>query len=327
MKIPIPTLIEEEKLWRRGHALIGVDEVGMGPLAGPVVAVALMFKVKRKDDIQDIIELGVRDSKATTPKKRERLFEALSSHPSVRFGMGRVDEKTIDRINILEASLRAMHKAVEELFRKYTVPDEERMYAYIDGRNIIPNLSLNQKSIIDGDSKVFSIACASIIAKVLRDRLMCEYAKKHPQYQFEKHKGYGTKLHFSLLARHGLSPIHRRSFLKGLLASSVGAMVIVPGLDLGGREFKVGDYDIRLNERHDLGYCLQIIAFKEDHHFIMLFDSGAPVEECVEKFLRRAKIAFRRKVELRGNENKRKNHVVADSRENKRVAKKEKRDA
>lgn len=207
-----PTLTEEEKLWRQGVLLVGVDEAGRGPLAGPVVACALAFDMRDKKTMEFIPELGIDDSKKVSEKNRERIFEILTTHTSVWWGIGQEDERTIDTMNILQASLSAMRKAVLALEKKHTAP--HTTYLYIDGREIIPDMTADQKAVIGGDAKVLSIAAASIIAKVTRDRLMHQYAEKYPQYRFEKHKGYGTKLHFDLIKKHGMSPIHRRSFLK-----------------------------------------------------------------------------------------------------------------
>lgn len=213
MKRAIPTLAEEEKIWRQGGILVGVDEVGRGPLAGPVCAAAAAFDLRDAETALFIGELGINDSKKLSPKKREQIFEVLTTHPSVYWATGQADEKAIDRINILQASLRAMRHAVRGLQEKCGALKRKELL-YIDGKEIIPEIMMNQKTIIGGDAKIFSIAAASIIAKVLRDKMMCEYAKQYPQYQFEKHKGYGTKLHFELIKKHGMSPIHRRSFLK-----------------------------------------------------------------------------------------------------------------
>ncbi len=209
-----PTLTEEEKLWQQGIVLVGVDEAGRGPLAGPVVACALAFNMNDKKTLAFIPELGINDSKKVTEKNRERIFEIITNNPSIWWATGQENEKTIDTINILQASLSAMHKAVFAFEEKYKI--SQKKYLYIDGREIIPEMTINQKAVIGGDAKILSIAAASIIAKVTRDRLMYEYAKKYPEYQFEKHKGYGTKLHFELVKKHGMSPIHRKSFLKKL---------------------------------------------------------------------------------------------------------------
>lgn len=215
----IPTLAEEEKMWRNGQYIIGVDEVGRGPLAGPVMAAAAVIMINDKckmikNEERDLLRLGVNDSKKLTPKKREEIFEILIAHPRVKWATGEASEKEIDEINILQASLLAMRRAVEKIIDKNKWLERENFFVYIDGREVIPNLTANQKSIINGDAKIFSIAAASIIAKVTRDRLMLKYAEKYPQYGFEKHKGYGTKLHYEMLEKHGICRIHRKTFLR-----------------------------------------------------------------------------------------------------------------
>jgi len=208
MKNYLPKLEEEQKIWHLSYDfVVGVDEVGRGPLAGPVVACAVAIKKDFEKELDRFLELGIKDSKKVTPKKREKIFEAIKDDKTFSYAIGIVDEKIIDEINILNASLEAMKEAVLKL----NLP--EKSFLLIDGREVIPDISLNQKSIIKGDAKVFSIALASIIAKVTRDRMMDEYAKKYPEYLFEKHKGYGTKLHFEAIKKHGPSKIHRKSFL------------------------------------------------------------------------------------------------------------------
>jgi len=213
----IPTLVEEEKMWRNGQYIIGVDEAGRGPLAGPVMAAAVFIIIN--DKYEELLNLGVNDSKKLSPKKRDKIYEALTSHPLVLWSVGEASEKEIDEINILRASLLAMRKAVEKLIDKNNRLERENFSVYIDGREVIPNLTANQKSIINGDAKVFSIAAASIIAKVTRDRLMLKYAEKYPQYGFEKHKGYGTKQHYEMIQKHGICRIHRKTFLKKIYGS------------------------------------------------------------------------------------------------------------
>ncbi len=217
----LPTLEEEEKIWRQGSILIGVDEVGRGPLAGPVFAAAVAFDMRDAEAMRLIATLGIHDSKKVSEKNRERIFAFLTAaHAPIWWATGEEDEKTIDRINIFKASLSAMRKAVVKVVS--TLPKVKPLggfykgetFVFVDGRDIIPDLTINQKAIIGGDGKILSIAAASIIAKVLRDRVMRAYAKQYPQYQFEKHKGYGTKLHFELIKKYGVSPIHRRSFLR-----------------------------------------------------------------------------------------------------------------
>ena len=218
----------EEKIWRQGLVLVGVDEAGRGPLAGPVVAAALLImpplnsKIKMQnaklrnpatqDDFESLLKLGITDSKKISPKKREKIYEILTNDERVSWAVGEASEREIDELNILQASLLAMKRAVDLLFEKNKKLAREEFYVFVDGREVIPNLAANQKSVIGGDAKIFSIAAASIIAKVTRDRLMLKYAEKYPQYQFEKHKGYGTKLHYEMIKKHGLSLIHRKSF-------------------------------------------------------------------------------------------------------------------
>ena len=217
MQRTIPTLVEEEKMWRNGQYIIGVDEAGRGPLAGPVMAAAVAIMIN--DKCEELLNLGVNDSKKLSPKKREEIFKILTSHPLVLWSVGEASEKEIDEINILQASLLAMRRAVEKLIDKNDRLERENFSVYIDGREVIPNLTANQKSIINGDAKVFSIAAASIIAKVTRDRLMLKYAEKYPQYGFEKHKGYGTKQHYEMIEKHGICRIHRKTFLKKIYGS------------------------------------------------------------------------------------------------------------
>ncbi|MBE6720485.1 MAG: ribonuclease HII [Ruminococcaceae bacterium] len=179
-------------------AVCGVDEAGRGPLAGPVYAAAVILP-------DGLIIPGVNDSKKLTEKKREALFDVIKSY-AVSFSVATANEKEIDELNILQATYLAMRRAVEGL----SVPAD---YAMIDG-NRIPPLSIPAECIVKGDGKSMSIAAASILAKVSRDRYMLKIAEKYPQYQFEKHKGYGTKLHYEMLDKYGPCEIHRQSFLK-----------------------------------------------------------------------------------------------------------------
>lgn len=225
----IPKLDYEQKFWSQGYDfVIGVDEAGRGPLAGPVVASAvLLLKQKSKftnpalqgdlENFNELLKLDVKDSKKLSAKKREKIFEELKKSEFIKYGVGIVDEKTIDKINILQASLLAMKKALESLYKGPTfvnhVNYEGRSFVIVDGREVVPDISMSQKAIIGGDGKVFSIAAASIIAKVTRDKIMEEYDKKYPEYLFAKHKGYGTKLHFEMIKKFGSCPIHRNTFL------------------------------------------------------------------------------------------------------------------
>lgn len=196
-------LQNEKEIFDQGYKLIaGVDEAGRGPLAGPVVAACVVIGSDFQIDTKEL-EL-VADSKKLSAKKREQLFKVIKEKAlSVEISV--VSHETIDKINILQASLFAMKKAVEAC----KVQPE---FVLIDGNQKIPGLLKKQKTIISGDAKVFCIAAASIIAKVSRDFLMCEEDKKYPEYQFAKHKGYGTKLHLEMLNQYGPCPIHRQSF-------------------------------------------------------------------------------------------------------------------
>ncbi len=192
-------LLYEQEAKNEGYNLIcGVDEAGRGPLAGPVFAAAVILPEGH------IIE-GVNDSKKLSEKKREALFDKIISE-ALDYSIACASEKEIDAINILNATYLAMRRAVEGLKTK---PG----YALIDG-NRMPTLSVEGRTIVKGDAKSASIAAASILAKVSRDRYMLEMAEKYPQYQFEKHKGYGTKLHYEMLDKYGESAIHRKTFLK-----------------------------------------------------------------------------------------------------------------
>ncbi len=189
----------ENEAYSNGYTCIcGVDEAGRGPLAGPVFAAAVVL---RKGQIID----GVNDSKKLSEKKREILFDKIKEEAWC-YSIASVDEKTIDEINILNATFLAMQKAVEGLKIN---PD----YAMIDG-NKTPDLDITSEAVVKGDANSASIAAASILAKVSRDRYMLEMAEKYPEYQFEKHKGYGTKLHYQMLDEFGPSEIHRQTFLK-----------------------------------------------------------------------------------------------------------------
>lgn len=187
----------ETEAYNAGYNLIaGIDEAGRGPLAGPVVASAVILP-------KGICIPSIDDSKKLSSKKREQLYDAISKE-AVGIGIGIVDEKTIDKINILQAAIMAMKIAVGKLS---IMPD----FILSDAVSLA-GLSIPQKAIIKGDSKSISIAAASIIAKVTRDRLMHEYHKKYPVYNFFSNKGYGTAEHLKMLRKHGPCEIHRRTF-------------------------------------------------------------------------------------------------------------------
>lgn len=196
---PINWLAYEEQARENGYRLIcGVDEAGRGPLAGPVFAAAVILPEGH------IIE-GVNDSKKLSEKRREALFEKIIAE-ALDFSIASAGEAEIDEHNILNATYMAMCRAVEGLSIKAD-------YALIDG-NRMPPLAIPGETIIKGDARSASVAAASILAKVSRDRYMLEMAKVYPQYQFEKHKGYGTKLHYEMLDAFGPCPLHRQTFLR-----------------------------------------------------------------------------------------------------------------
>jgi len=195
-----PKLNEEKKLWQKGFKrVVCLDEAGRGPLAGPIVAAAVSLIPNLK-----FLSLKLKDSKKLTPKKRKEFYEILTKTKSIKWGIGIVSEKIIDKINILEATKMAMIKAIKKIKTK---PD----FLILDG-NIKLKINIPQKSIIKADEKVFSCAAASILAKVTRDRIMEKYHKKYPQYKFNLHKGYPTELHLAKIKEYGPCKIHRRSF-------------------------------------------------------------------------------------------------------------------
>ncbi|MFA6285371.1 MAG: ribonuclease HII [Parcubacteria group bacterium] len=206
-----PHLEKEKYHWDQGKKLVvGIDEAGRGPLAGPVVAGAVVVFPEITENLKNSPEFKlVRDSKMLSARQREKAYEFIIQN--FQWGVGLSDEKTIDRVNILQASFLAMKKAISELKSKTKSNPE---IILIDGCSPIPNISISQESIVSGDKFIFSISAASIVAKVTRDRIMLEYHEKYPQYDFAKHKGYGTKLHFEMIEKHGLSDIHRKSFCK-----------------------------------------------------------------------------------------------------------------
>jgi ribonuclease HII len=211
----------EQKYLNDGYDfVIGVDEAGRGPLAGPVVACAVALKAGGFASIMEAkppqLKL-IRDSKLLSKKQREGLCDFIGEY--FHIGIGICDHKTIDRINILEATFLAMKGAVSRLNSKISAKGgsasggkNKRLIILVDGNKTIPNLSIEQKAIVGGDNLVKSISAASIIAKVTRDRIMKKMHEEYPQYYFDQHKGYGTKLHMEMIKKHGPCKIHRRSF-------------------------------------------------------------------------------------------------------------------
>jgi ribonuclease HII len=193
--------IEREKRNEGFQYIAGVDEAGRGPLAGPVYAAAVILP-------EDVFIEGINDSKKLSEKKREALFDEICQK-AIAYSICSVDEKRIDEINILNATFEAMNGAVNSL---KTTPD----YVLIDG-NRIKGMEIPHETIVKGDAKSISIAAASILAKVSRDRFISAMAEKYPEYGFEKHKGYGTAAHNEAILKYGPCPIHRRTFLKKLL--------------------------------------------------------------------------------------------------------------
>lgn len=245
-----PSFKLEKELFNQGYNfVIGIDEAGRGPLAGPVVACAVLLKStspvseiyfgapfsrRREKGIVNKFRL-IKDSKLLSEKQREELYDFICQYFHV--GIGICDHKTIDRINILEATYLAMKKAVTDLFSginnqdtRYKIQIKSKLQnskskqisndkfknlkriVLVDGNKIIPNLSIEQRAVVNGDNLVKSISAASIVAKVTRDRLMYKFHKKYPQYKLDQHKGYGTKVHFEMIKKHGPCEIHRKSF-------------------------------------------------------------------------------------------------------------------
>ncbi|MCP3967628.1 MAG: ribonuclease HII [Lentisphaerae bacterium] len=187
----------ETSKWAEGFSfLAGIDEVGRGPLAGPVVAAAVAFPKDAQIPL-------VNDSKQLTEEKRRSLYDAIIAVPGVQYAIAIVDETKIDEINILQATHLAMRQAVEQL--------KNVDFLLVDGRPV-PNLQHPSLAVVKGDSKSASIAAASILAKVYRDEMMDEFAVKYPEYGFAEHKGYGTAKHLVALKEHGVCPIHRKTF-------------------------------------------------------------------------------------------------------------------
>ena len=195
--------IEENLLEKGFKNIVGLDEVGRGPLAGNVVCCGVIMPLEKKFRIE-----GIQDSKKLTEKRREYLAEKIKE-VAINYAICELSPEEIDKINILNATKKAMLECVQKL---QTRAD----YLLIDG-NFLLNTNLLQECIVHGDAKSYSIAAASILAKVYRDNQMKEYAKIYPEYAFEKHKGYGTKLHIEAIKKYGLCKIHRKTFTKKLL--------------------------------------------------------------------------------------------------------------
>jgi ribonuclease HII len=198
-------LSHECDLWKKGHARVaGVDEAGCGPLAGPVVAAAVVFPASWLDTGLPSSFRGLNDSKQLDEEDREKFFERIQSHPEIHFAVSVVDVETIDRINIRQAAWQGMNRALEQL-------QPRADHVLVDGIRI-RWLTYPQTALVQGDARSYSIAAASVLAKVTRDRIMRELDKQFPGYGFAAHKGYSTSQHFAALEKLGPCPIHRKSF-------------------------------------------------------------------------------------------------------------------
>ena len=212
----LPNSKIEEAIVKNNGVAIGVDEVGRGPLAGPVVSAAAWVNPKIFKEKFELKNL-VRDSKLLSEKQREKVYQYIIEDirkDDFLISIKSISNKTIDKINILNASLLSMRLAIEELSEKLKI--NKKIYVLLDGNKKVPKLDFEQRLFVKGDQNIFSIALASICAKVHRDRMMNDYHRKYPQYGFNRHRGYGTKLHFENLSKNGSCKIHRKSFNLGL---------------------------------------------------------------------------------------------------------------
>lgn len=207
-KHKVMTAFDDE--YRRGGEIIvaGIDEAGRGPLAGPVVAACAILP-------KDFDVIGVDDSKKLSEKRRNELYEEILKK-SLAYGVGIADNNMIDEINILQATKKAMQEALAKAQSMLEKKTGQKVGHVLFDAVEIKELEISQSAIIKGDAKSLSIAAASIIAKVTRDRMMMEYHEKYPYYGFDSNKGYGTKAHYAGIESHGITPIHRKSFLKNL---------------------------------------------------------------------------------------------------------------
>lgn len=192
----------------KGVVVAGIDEAGRGPLAGPVVAACAILP-------EDFDVIGVDDSKKLSEKRREELYEEILNK-ALAYGVGISDNSLIDEINILQATKSAMHEALINAQKMLEEKTEQKVGHVLFDAVEIKEVDIPQSAIIKGDAKSLSIAAASIIAKVTRDRMMMDYHEQYPYYGFNSNKGYGTKAHYAGIAEHGITPIHRKSFLKNL---------------------------------------------------------------------------------------------------------------
>ncbi len=199
----MPDYFYENRAASKGYlSVCGVDEAGRGPLAGPVSAAAVILP-------EGLEIFGLNDSKKLSEKKREELFDVICEK-AIAYSVAFATVEEIEEYNILKATYLAMNRAIEALSVKAD-------YAIVDGNRTPDNITVSSEALVKGDMKSMSVAAASILAKVSRDRLLLEYHKKYPQYNFAKHKGYGTKEHYEAIKQNGICEIHRRSFLKGIV--------------------------------------------------------------------------------------------------------------
>ena len=203
----------EKYYWKKGYkTIVGLDEAGRGPLSGPVTAAAVVINPKFKIENKNFKEIlkNTKDSKKLSEKQREKIFKLIQKRQNIKFAVSSVGEKTIDKINIENAVKKAMRNCLNKILPKYNL---KNILILIDGNRVIDkNLRIPQKAIVKGDNKIFSIALASIIAKVTRDRKMEKLSLQYPKYYFHQHKGYGTKLHKKLIKKYGPCKIHRKSY-------------------------------------------------------------------------------------------------------------------
>lgn len=204
--------IEEELYLKNISSIAGIDEAGRGPLAGPVVVASVIMP-------RDSMIEGVNDSKKVSEKKRERLYEEIINE-AIAYGVGIISQEEIDRINILNATKEGLTLAIKEMendLKEKNRGFEKPEIILVDALTKIDTDHIPYKSIIKGDAKSYSIAAASIIAKVTRDRIMRQWDEVYPMYGFAKHKGYGTTAHIAAIKEYGLCPLHRRSFVKNII--------------------------------------------------------------------------------------------------------------
>ncbi len=203
----------EKYYWKKGYKIIvGLDEVGRGPLCGPVTTAAVVINPKFKIENKNFKKIlkNTKDSKKLSEKQRETIFNLIKKTPYIKFTLSSVGAKTIDKINIANATKKAMKTCLNKILPKYNL---KNILILIDGNKIIDkNLKISQKAIVKGDDKIFSVALASVIAKVTRDRKMKKLSLQYPEYYFHQHKGYGTKLHKKLIKKYGPCKIHRQSY-------------------------------------------------------------------------------------------------------------------